>query len=121
MDKQEKQLPPPIEIARLKEHFKKMYNLNEVQIGMMLVSSAQSLRTTLEGIEEYLQVEPNLAEIAKLSHSLKGLLLNMGEEEWADIARSLELSAAADRDEDYSGLLEQLKWGAKEMLLFGKS
>ena len=116
LDDNQDSLPAPIEIENLRSHFRNTYGLTEAQIEKMLVSSARSLSTTLDQLYNSLEKEENLADITHLGHNLKGVLLNMGELEWADIARRLEKSAAAGESENYREIARSIGKGAEYIL-----
>ena len=100
----------------LREHFRSNYNLVGEQIELMLTSSAQSLKKSLTGLYAALEQEDNFEELEKLGHSIKGVLLNMGEQEWAEEARKIELSAAAGKKVDYLGMIKNIHRGVKDVL-----
>lgn len=109
-------LPAPIKIENLRSHFRNTYGLTEEQIEKMLISSAKSLATTLSKLYDSLEKEEDLPELNRLGHSLKGLLLNMGEQEWAAIARHLEKSAAAGEPENYREIASSIGGGAEDIV-----
>lgn len=109
-------LPAPIKIENLRSHFRNTYGLTEEQIEKMLISSAKSLATTLGQLYDSLEQKENLAELTRLGHNLKGVLLNMGEQEWADIARRLEKSAAAGEPQNYREIAGSIGKGAEEII-----
>jgi hypothetical protein len=94
---------PDITVERLRRHFSQTYRLSEEQTDFMIKSSAQSLQAVFESARQIFESEvPDQAALIRMSHSLKGLLLNMGEPGWADIARSMEFAAKAGESRDYS-------------------
>ncbi len=108
--------PARVSTDVLRKHFAASYNLKEEQIDLMLASSAKSLNKSLTALYEALDKRANLEELAKLGHNIKGVLLNMGEAEWAAIARKIEVSAAAGRSIDYRSMVEQIHQGVEDVL-----
>ncbi len=108
--------PLPIEPSNLREHFATLYRLDTDQVEIMLESSAKSLEATLTELQKAIDDNHGFREISRLGHSLKGLLLNMGESEWADLARHIEKSAAAEEQEDYRDIVYGIRSGVKEFL-----
>lgn len=114
--KTEQTIPPKVSRTRVKNHFHEAYSLSGEQVEVMLASSARSLKTFLSALAEITGNERKLAEIARLSHGLKGVLLNMGEQRWADLVRSLERSAAAGESGDYEKIVETIRLGMEELV-----
>lgn len=108
--------PAKVNAETLKEHFRSNYNLVGDQIDLMLESSSQSLKKSLAGLYEALDQEDNLEDLAKLGHNVKGVLLNMGELEWAEIAKKIELAAAAGKKINYRSVVEHIHEGVKGVL-----
>tara|TARA_Y100001933_G_scaffold74916_1_gene76237 strand:- start:329 stop:724 length:396 start_codon:yes stop_codon:yes gene_type:complete len=111
--------PAPMEPANLRVHFETTYRLDDSQVEVMLESSVKSLKATLSRLDAAIEGDHGLKEVSRLGHSLKGLLLNMGEREWADLARLIEQSAAVGEQRDYRDILRGIGQGA-EKLLSGK-
>ena len=108
--------PSPVEPSNLREHFATAYRLDTNQIEIMLESSARSLENTLAALKKAIDDNHGYAEISRLGHSLKGVLLNMGESEWADLARLIEKSAGAEQQENYRELVDGLQKGVENFL-----
>ncbi len=108
-----------MEPANLRVHFETTYRLDDSQVEVMLESSVKSLKATLSRLDAAIEGDHGLKEVSRLGHSLKGLLLNMGEREWADLARLIEQSAAVGEQRDYRDILRGIGQGA-EKLLSGK-
>ncbi|SHO42947.1 Hpt domain-containing protein [Desulfopila aestuarii] len=110
--------PAPVTIAGLRNHFHSTYQLGEKQVELMVNSSRKSLDKILAEARTALQSDNVPAEMVNIGHSLKGLLLNMGEPEWAEIARDLEKSARAGEVRDYSALVALLTEGMATVLAY---
>lgn len=108
--------PPKIRTEKLREHFSTTYRLKDDQIDMMLASTSKSLNASLRALYEALDEGGNLNEVSRLGHSVKGLLLNMGEPQWAEFARELENSAAKGESRDYRKLVECIHRGVEKIL-----
>ncbi len=106
----------PIRVDSLRCHFKITYKLKDGQIDLLLASSARSLKNTLTAAGEAFN-SPNSFEIlAHQAHTMKGLLLNMGEPAWASRARTIELSAIEKKELDYRELLDEIIEGVQDVL-----
>lgn len=116
MKSEETMFPSKVSEERLRNHFKTVYRLDDNQVDMMVKSSANSLSNSLTALYEVLDGETELQHISKLGHSIKGLLLNMGEQEWAEIARKLEVSASSGADIDYRSMVDCIQKGVEDLL-----
>ena len=116
MIKKDNTNPAKVNLGALKTHFKSNYNLADDQIDLMLESTSKSLNSSLSELYETLEMNTNFEKLTKLGHRIKGLLLNMGEQEWAAVARELELSASAGKDIDYRGMVERIHKGVESVL-----
>lgn len=110
-----------VTVERLRRHFSQTYKLNEDQVEFMVKSSAQSLRTVFESVQQILtgDVASQQAALIKTAHSLKGLLLNMGEPGWADVARAVEFAAKAGESRDYFFPLEKIRSATSAIVEYG--
>lgn len=113
-------LPPPVSIAVLKKHFKTTYQLGDSQVELMLQSSRKSLDKILTEAEVALQAEDVCSHLVSIGHSLKGLLLNMGESEWAAFAREFERAAREDESRDYATVIAQLNVGMAAVIAYSE-
>lgn len=110
--------PAPVTIAGLKNHFQTTYQLGENQVELMVNSSRKSLDKILAEARAALHSDNIPVEMVNVGHSLKGLLLNMGEPEWAEVARDLEKSARAGEQRDYEALVAFLADGMATVLAY---
>lgn len=111
--------PPPLTIGGLRRHFRETYQLGETQIELMVNSSRMSLEKILSEAEVALEAADSCRELVQVGHNLKGLLLNMGAPQWADVARDLEKSARAGEERDYAVIVARLGQGLAEVLSSG--
>lgn len=111
----------PVTIENLREHFRITYRLNEEQVDLMVVSSARSLQTAFLAVDEILGSEELCTKITAIAHSLKGLLLNMGQHDWASYAAEIENAANAGKDCDYKIMIDDLRLGLQDVSTILKS
>ncbi len=107
---------PLVKIETLRRHFKKTYKLADDQIDLLLASSARSLQTTLAAAEEVLLQPDYYEKLAHHAHSMKGLLLNMGEDKWAARAREIEKYTLEKKELDYKRILKEISLGVREII-----
>lgn len=111
--------PLPVRVEGLKKHFKSAYMLTDAQVDLMIESSIKSLKSTFALLQDATEKDNNFREINVQSHRLKGVLLNMGESDWAEIARQMETSASREEYKQYSSIVENLQKGMADILSFG--
>ena len=99
----------------LTRYFKEVYKLGDEQIVIMLESSATSLNNSLSSLYKVIEDGDN-EETVRLAHSIKGLLLNMGQAEWSNVARELEQNAEKLGSEKSLELVKALHQGVEELL-----
>ena len=108
---------PQVSKDRLVRHFKSTYRLDDDQIEVMIESTAKSMNAALAALYQALDGEHiNLGEVARLGHSIKGLLLNMGETRWAELAREMEKSAAQGGQQDFRTIVAKIHHGFRDVL-----
>lgn len=112
----EKQLPPKVRADVLRDHFRSTYKLADDQIDIMLASSAKSLTTSFSALFTALEKNEGHDQIFRLAHSIKGLLLNMGEAQWAELAREIELAASDSEVRDYLSMVKKIQYGVEDIL-----
>ena len=110
-----KELPPPVTTGVLYTHFTTVYKLADEQAEKMIASAAKSIKEVFLSGEDALG-RGDMAGLAVFAHSLKGLLLNMGQMEWADIARELEQAAKEGGAVDFKEMIGNLKDGVRDLL-----
>ena len=59
----------------------------------------------------------DLAALSAAGHKAKGVLLGIGLEEAAELARQVELNGKAGQAADYNGLLDRLEEGLRPLLV----
>jgi hypothetical protein len=107
--------PSPVTIRSLREHFRTTYNFNEEQIDLMVVSSARSIQAAFLAVDEIVGKEDGFGKIAVIAHGLKGLLLNMGQNDWAEYVKDIENAAKAGRHHEYTDMVQRLRLGLQEV------
>ncbi len=110
------QLPPKVTADKLRIHFRTTYKLSDEQVEVMLTSSVKSLTSCFSALHVALDREGGFEEVFRSAHSLKGLLLNMGENLWAGLARELELAAAGEEERDYHRMVSEIRYGIEDIL-----
>jgi len=113
-DGQRQQLPPKVSINSLRNHFRSTYKLAEDQIDMMLVASAKSLTANFAALHTALE-SGDIEQLTRTAHSLKGLLLNMGENQWAELARELELETTNKSKQEHLSMVKNLQYGVEDI------
>ena len=109
-------VPPPVTLARLRNHFSVTYQLDPQQVELMVSSSRRSLEKIFHEACIALQMDDQAGKMVAVCHSLKGLLLNMGEPGWANMARELEAAARKGESLDYPALFHRFHEGMAEVL-----
>ncbi len=94
---------------QVKHHVCEQFQLEEEKVEAMLPTFFTTLQEHVHELEEGLQAN-DPAAIGRVGHMLKGALLNLGLDDMAEIAHSLEMEGKAGRsDVDFSGLVWELK------------
>jgi HPt (histidine-containing phosphotransfer) domain-containing protein len=109
---------PPVQLTTLRTHFRKAYKLKEDQIELMIQSSQKSLTVTMAAAYDALQADDVCGQLVKVAHNLKGVLLNMGEKRWAELAREVEVAARNNENKDYTAAINQLADGIAEVMKY---
>lgn len=78
------------------------------------------MHKVLEEAENAVQAEDTCRRLIHIGHSLKGLLLNMGQPEWASVARSIEKAAREGEDLDYESAIARLSAGMEAIIEYGE-
>lgn len=112
--------PPPVRLERLRNHFRQVYKLNEDQVEFMLRSASQSLRTTFSSAKQALASDDLCSTLAPVAHCLKGLLLNLGEGEWAALAGIVEKAAEAEQPYEYADVVNKMREGLSVVADYGR-
>lgn len=110
--------PSCITLARLRNHFRQKYKLNESQVETMVVSSSKSLEQGLENLRSFLAGDKSVEGPAAIYHGFKGLFLNMGEAEWAAYTRNVEQQLLAGEVLDHGLIAGILSHGSAEILSY---
>jgi len=94
-------------IDKVKEYLKSELGLDEEEVLPLISTARESLREDLRKLEKSLE-NGNLEDFAKVAHTVKGVLLNLGLEEEAGFAKELELKARAGENTEVlkEGLLK---------------
>jgi len=91
------------------QHLKNAYGLTDDKIQLMLDAAKGSLRENLAEAARCIQNE-NWSVLVRVAHSIKGALLNLGQEKSAGNASMIEKLAQAENEkEKCSQLLAELQ------------
>lgn len=114
---QDDSVPDPISVARMKKHFREIYQLSESQVETMIMSSSKSIQLCLSDLVGAAQAAESKNERLKaVFHGLKGLLLNMGEQGWALYVSQLEQKLLTGEQIDHQLAVNNLCRGVEEVL-----
>lgn len=75
---------------RVRDHLKNFYLLDDKRATALLEVTASSIRKTLRQLEEVVSAG-SVEQGAVAAHSLKGILLNLGAKQEAEMVRAIEL------------------------------
>jgi len=109
-------MPHPSLTDRLTTFLCDYYKLPAEKVADMLPTFLNVLQNHMINMEKSVE-EGNIQTIGSAGHTLKGALMNLGLDDFAEIAQIIEREGKAGRSEtDYSGLVEQLKKKMAEIL-----
>ncbi len=92
------------------------YKLSDEKVTDMLPTFLSVLQNHMRDMERVLG-QNDVQAIGRLGHTLKGALLNLGLNDFAEIAKSIEIAGKeGSREVDYRGLVVQLKENMSEIL-----
>jgi len=77
-------------------YLKAELGMDDEQVTGILETLSDPLKTTLQSVNDAYD-DKNLKAIAETAHSLKGALLNLGLDELAELAKTIERSAATGK------------------------
>jgi len=101
---------------RVKKHICDQYRLPNDKVVSMLPTFLQTLQGHMQELEKSVG-DGEIQGIAMVGHKFKGALLNLGLEEFAEIALRIETEGKANNQEiDYLKLTMELKEHLKEIL-----
>jgi hypothetical protein len=111
--------PPPVTVVKLRQHFRDKYLLTDPQVELMVESSSKSLEQSFGNLAEAISSDDLTVDRLKaVYHGLKGVLLNMGEPEWAAYTREIEQKVLAGETLDHSLIVKVLRDGMVEVLTY---
>jgi HPt (histidine-containing phosphotransfer) domain-containing protein len=94
---------------QIKHYLVNQFNLPPEQIENMLPGLITTLADHIDNLEVALE-QGDLEQLGKAGHTIKGALLNLGIEECADIAYSIELNGKAGNDDiNYQELVKSIR------------
>lgn len=93
----------------IKAHLRTAYLLREERISTLLPQFLQSLQTLMYNLEQTAATECQ-EDLGRASHAIKGALLNLGLEELAAVAFTLEQNCKSPApDQDHAQIISELK------------
>lgn len=103
-------------IEAIKLHLFEQYHLPMEQIDTLLPSFITTLGTHMSNLEKALS-EKNTAQLGKLGHTIKGAFLNLGLQDCAQIALTIEEKGRqGGMPADFGALVEELRLLIKPIL-----
>ncbi|MDR3631937.1 MAG: hypothetical protein P4L42_16570 [Desulfocapsaceae bacterium] len=94
---------------------KSAYDFNEEQTTHMTVSAARSLREAFLSVDGIRWGDNECSKIADIAHGLKGLLLNMGQPEWAGYVKEIETGAHAGESRNYKEMFDTVRVAVRDV------
>ncbi len=85
-------IPQPVLLENVRAHFQRQYALSPEKISLLLDSLAGSVSTFLNNVDRA-RANDDWEDLPRCLHSMKGILLTMGLEDLADLARRAERGA----------------------------
>ncbi|MGL1936979.1 MAG: Hpt domain-containing protein [Fibrobacterales bacterium] len=93
-----------------------VYGLPEENIDMMLDATKKSVTENL-GLAEKSLAEHDSESFVRVAHSMKGALLNLGQEGWAGVASQMEEKGKESMDDPLlNTLLHDLQQGLSQLV-----
>ena len=83
--------------GKIQEYLQEVYDLSPDKAGILLATTRKSIGEDLAKMEQAFR-QGQLKEVGFAAHSLKGLLLNLGLQEQADVAVMLEKACRRESD-----------------------
>lgn len=104
-------------VEHIKCHICNHFQLKEDKVDVMLPTFLTTLQDHVQNLEDALESN-DTKSLGRLGHALKGALLNLGLDDVAEIAHTIEIEGKAGSDHaDFSGLVTRLKEEMGEILL----
>ena len=111
--------PSVMTLVKLRDHFRKKYQLNEMQVELMVVSTCKSLEQGLAQLTGVCSGNQSGVGLPAIYHGFKGLFLNIGEAEWAAYTNEIEKKLLAGAQLDHEMIAGILRHGVAEVLAYG--
>jgi len=83
------------------------YGLGQEQINQLLATAAKTLRESIDTARSALD-RNDYQTVGETAHSIKGSLLNLGLNDYSNLAKTIEISAKQSRKIDFNALLSKL-------------
>ena len=96
-------------IKKVKSYLSQELGVGEEEIENLIQLARDSLRENFEKLDKYLS-ENRIEDFARVAHTIKGILLNLGLEEKAEFSKEIELKAKeGETKENLAQMVENLK------------
>lgn len=99
----------------VRRHFQATYSLQDHQIDNLLLTSIAGLNENIEKAQQAVEESDNQT-LSALGHAMKGILLSLGLEESAEMARLIEYHAGNNDELDYGHYISDLCSSISELL-----
>lgn len=120
LDFKQLKVPDKVGIPQLQTQFQENYELDETLSQALVMTSCESLRDVLAGVEEILssdEKEMDYEAIRDIIHRAKGLFLNMGAEQWALYVSSLRMSRKGEVYSNLQTVMENIQKNFNEIIV----
>ncbi len=105
-------------VARINEYLKRQFSLSEEQISNMMPDFIATLSKHMDNLEKDLH-SGDLAALGKSGHTMKGALVNLGLDDFAELAMQIEIAGKnGDTNVDYTNISMQLREVVDQMLTY---
>lgn len=115
---QQKVTPPPVSIEKLRRYFSKAYGLKDAQVEVLVESSAKSINQAFANISAAMDSKESAQQLALFLHGLKGVFLNMGENEWALFVKQLEQEVETILRCDFEAIVVEMQGRLENLLSY---
>jgi len=99
----------------VRDYLLKTYKLDPDKLDILMAGACSGIQKAMSEANRQLDLG-NRVLMGNAVHSMKGALLNMGLNGWANFARLIEASAKKNEDLDYQPLLQKLAKGLNNLL-----
>ncbi len=114
----EQRMSSEMYVKRIKEYLKRHFGLSEEQVSGMMPDFIATLSKHMDNLERDLQ-SGDLTALGKSGHTMKGALVNLGLDDYAELAFKIEMAGKnGDTNLDYANMSIQLREVVDKMLSY---